>query len=182
LPPSRDLFFSFFIQCCALVSYPLDFAPALATAYKWLTEHSFTISKVVTEQYKTFFAKYKPNTKHSLADLESLFKFCRAIQAPTNWICLLKDPELLMGERAVLTGCCTPLRLLFECKFHYSHDYFAFIDYVVESKLAGPSVDGFVKMIKVKAILIDQPWKNMFQRYASTENTYTKSKTMRIGG
>jgi hypothetical protein len=94
----------------------------------------------------------------------------------------LKDPELLMGERAVLTGCCTPLRLLFECKMHYSHKYFALIDYVVESKLAGPSVDGFVKMIKMSTALIDKPWIDLFQQYASIENTYNKAKTMKVGG
>jgi hypothetical protein len=65
---------------------------------------------------------------------------------------LLKDPELLMGEKAVLTGCCTSLRLLFECKTYYSHEYFALVDYVIGSKLAGPSVDGFVKMLKLNAV------------------------------
>jgi hypothetical protein len=57
-----------------------------------------------------------------------------------------------MGEKAVLTGCCTSLRLLFECKTHYSHEYFALVDYVIGSKLAGPSVDGFVKMLKLNTV------------------------------
>jgi hypothetical protein len=164
-----------------LVSYPPAFAPALAIAYKWLSEHSFTVSTTVTSQYKKFFKEYKSHRKHSLADLETLLKFCRTIQAPVEWIRSLKEPELLMGERAVLTGCCTSLRLLFECKVHYSHEYFALIDYVVESKLAGPSVDGFVKMIKIQAIMIDKPWIELFQHYASIENTYSKHKTLKIG-
>ena len=37
-------------------------------------------------------------------------------------------------------------------------------------------------MIKIEALVIDRPWKDTFQRYASTENTYTKSKTIKIGG
>jgi hypothetical protein len=87
-----------------------------------------------------------------------------------------------MAETAVLTGCCTASRLLFECRTHYSHEYFTLIEYIMEqSRLTVPSVDGFVKMIKVEALIIDQPWKNIFQRYASTENTYNKSKTIKIG-
>ena len=128
-----------------------------------------------------FFENYKPHKKHTLKDLESLFKFCREIQASISWIKLLKDPELLMGEKALLTGCCTPLRLLLECKAHYSHEYFTLVDYVIESKFAGPSVDGFVKMIKVSTILIDKSWIQLFEQYASTENTYTKSTTIKIG-
>jgi hypothetical protein len=52
---------------------------------------------------------------------------------------------------------------------------------VIESKFAGPSVDGFVKMIKVSTILIDKSWIQLFEQYASTENTYTKSTTIKIG-
>lgn len=37
-------------------------------------------------------------------------------------------------------------------------------------------------MIKVEALVIDRHWEDTFQRYASTENTYTKSKTIKIGG
>ena len=84
------------------------------------------------------------------------------IKAPLNWLHLLKDPELLMGESAVLTGCCTSLRLLFECKAHYSHEYFTLVDYVIGSKLAGPSVDGFVQMIKINTVEIDKPWISLF--------------------
>ena len=143
-------------------SYPSDFAPALALAYKWLNEHNFIITKAVTSQYARFFEKYKPHKRHSLTDLETLFKFCRVIKAPLNWLHLLKDPELLMGESAVLTGCCTSLRLLFECKAHYSHEYFTLVDYVIGSKIAGPSVDGFVQMIKINTVEIDKPWISLF--------------------
>lgn len=49
-----------------------------------------------------------------------------------------------MGEKALIMGCATSLRLLFECKSRYSHDYFEFIDYVMDhSRLTAPSVYGF---------------------------------------
>jgi hypothetical protein len=65
-----------------------------------------------------------------------------------------------MGEAAVLMGCTTSLRLLFECKHHYSHDYFALVDYIIaQAKLADRNVEGFVLLLKVPLINIDQPWK-----------------------
>ena len=164
-------------------SFPEKFAPALAATYKWLSTNNVSISKAISDKYITFFEKYKPHKSHNIEDLRILFKFCRAIQAPVEWIKYMKDPQFLMAEAAVLTGCCTASRLLFECRRHYSHEYFAVIDYIMEqSRLTVPSVDGFVKMIKVEALIIDHSWKDTFQRYASTENTYTKSKTMKIGG
>ena len=49
-----------------------------------------------------------------------------------------------MGEKALLMGCATSLRLLFECKIHYSHDYIDFIDYVMDNaRLAASNVYGF---------------------------------------
>jgi hypothetical protein len=164
-------------------SFPEKFAPALATSYKWLSTNNVPISKAITDKYITFFGKYKPHKSHKIEDLRILFKFCRVIQAPVEWIKHMKDPQFLMAETAVLTGCCTVTRLLFECKKHYSHEYFALIDYIMEqSRLTAPSVGGFVKMIKVEVLIIDYSWKYTFQRYASTENTYNKSKTMKIGG
>jgi hypothetical protein len=155
----------------------------LAATYKWLSTNNVPISKAITDKYITFFEKYKPHKSHNIEDLRILFKFCRDIQAPVEWIKHMKDPQFLMAETAVLTGCCTVSRLLFECRRQYSHEYFTLIDYIMEqSRLTAPSVDGFVKMIKIEALLIDRPWKETFQRYASTENTYTKSKTIKIGG
>jgi hypothetical protein len=49
-----------------------------------------------------------------------------------DWIKHLSEPDLLMGEKALLTDCSTSLRLLFECKRHYSHEYFALVDYILE--------------------------------------------------
>jgi hypothetical protein len=95
----------------------------------------------------------------------------------------MKDPQFLVAETAVLTGCCTAARLMFECKNHYSHEYFNVVDYIMEkSRLTLPNVDGFVRMIKVQNLTIDKPWKDIFLHYARTENTYTKSKLMGIGG
>lgn len=68
-----------------------------------------------------------------------------------------------MGEKALIMGCATSLRLLFECKNRYSHDYFNFIDYVMDnSRLTAPSVDGFTKFIKFPIVKIDVPWKEVF--------------------
>jgi hypothetical protein len=88
-----------------------------------------------------------------------LFKFCRKIKAPVGWIKKVKDPQLLVADVAAIKGCCTTARLLFECQDHYSHEYFDFVDYVMEnSMLTNPSVSGFVQMIKMKAIIIDKHW------------------------
>jgi hypothetical protein len=52
---------------------------------------------------------------------------------------------------------------MFECKNHYSHEYFNVVDYIMEkSRLTLPNVDGFVKMIKVPNLTIDKPWKDIF--------------------
>jgi hypothetical protein len=79
LIPSKELFFSFLIQCCALESFPNKFAPALAVTYKWLSVHNIPINKAITDRYVTFFWKYKPHRSHNIEDLRTLFKFCRAI-------------------------------------------------------------------------------------------------------
>ena len=68
-----------------------------------------------------------------------------------------------MGEKALLMGCATSLRLLFECKKHYSHDYFDFIDYVMDNaRLAACNVFGFTQFLKLPNVLIDEPWKEVF--------------------
>ena len=38
-----------------------------------------------------------------------------------------------MGEKALVMGCATNLRLLLECKERYSQDYLDFVDYVMDT-------------------------------------------------
>ena len=79
-----------------------------------------------------------------MEELRSLFRFCRKIKGEIDWLRYIQEPDLLMGEKALLMGCATSLRLLFECKTHYSHDYLNFIDYVMDNaRLAAASVHGF---------------------------------------
>jgi hypothetical protein len=162
---------SFLIQGCSLLkAIPTKFPSALATVYKWLSERDEKIAPAITEEYKIFFANYKGHNAQKRQDkrdhveeLRTLFKFCRKLTASVGWVEQLSEPDLLMGEKAILMGCTTPLRMLFECKHHYSHEYFKLIDYVMDqSKLAGPSTGGFVQFIKVTTVQIDKPWTELF--------------------
>jgi hypothetical protein len=140
LQPSRDLYISFLIQGCSLLkTIPNKFPSALAVAYKWLFDREAKIPCVITEEYKIFFTNYKGHKaqrgqqkRDHIEELRALFKFCRKLRASVEWIKYLQEPDLLMGEAALLMGCTTSLRLLFECNNHYSHDYFALIDYIIE--------------------------------------------------
>ena len=77
-----------------------------------------------------------------------MFDFCRMLGASTQWIKYIEKPQLLMGEKALIMGCATNLRLLLECKQHYSQDFLNFVDYVMDTtKLTGQVVPGFVKFI-----------------------------------
>ena len=68
-----------------------------------------------------------------------------------------------MGEEALLKGCTTVTRLLFECQKYYSHDYFKFIDYVIDkSNLTVPNIDGFSKLLKSQFVVVDASWKELF--------------------
>jgi len=135
-----------------LANIPKRFPSALAISYKWLHEKGEKIPAIVAESYKTFFQNYKGHTAQKgqgryeyVVELRTLFKFCRRLSASVAWIKYLPEPDLLMGEAALLTGCTTSLRLLFECKKYYSHEYFALIDYIMlQAKLAAKNVDGFV--------------------------------------
>lgn len=168
---------------------PTKFPAALAITYKWLSEHDEKIAPVIIEEYKKFFSIYtghkaqkRQEKRDHIEELRTLFKLCRKIDAPVNWIKYLPEPDLLMGEKALLMGCATSLRLLFECKRHYSHSYLELIDYIMDqARLAARNVEGFVLMLKVDAIAIDKPWIEIFQRYARIENTYNKYKVVKIG-
>jgi hypothetical protein len=171
LRPSRDLYMSFLIQGCSLLkATPSKFSAALAIAYRWLSEHDEKIAPVIIEEYKVFFDTYKGHKaqkrqekRDHVEELRTLFKFCRTIEASVNWIKYLPEPDLLMGEKALLMGCATSLRLLFECKCHYSHSYLDLIDYILDqSRLAARSVDGFVLLLKFEAVVIDKPWVELF--------------------
>lgn len=162
---------SFLIQGCSLLkAAPNKFPAALAIAYKWLFEHDEKIAPVIIEEYKIFFDTYKGHKaqkrqekRDHVEELRTMFKFCRRINASVNWIKCLPEPDLLMGEKALLMGCATSLRLLFECKRHYSHSFLALIDYILDqSRLAARNVDGFVLLLKVDAIVIDEPWVKLF--------------------
>ena len=97
------------------------------------------------------------------------------IKGPTDWIKLVKDPQLLVAEVAALKGCCTVARLLFECVSQYSHMYFDLVDYIMEnSSLTIPNVQGFVQMIKLPNVFIDTPWIKTFEKYAGIENVNHK--------
>ncbi len=110
------------------------------------------MAPVIIEKYSLFFANYKGHTAQRgqeksdhVEELRALFKFCRKISASVNWIKYLPEPDLLMGEAALLMGCTTSLRLLFECKDHYSHEYFKLVDYIIaQAKIADRNVQGFV--------------------------------------
>ena len=128
LTPSRDLYVSFLIQGCSFLKVvPTKFPSALAVTYKWLSENNEKIASTILKEYSTFFANYKGHkplkeqTKQEhIGELRTLFKFCRILNAPVDWVKHIPEPDLLMGEKAILTGCSTTLRLLFECKHHYS--------------------------------------------------------------
>ena len=55
---------------------------------------------------------------------------------------------MLAGENAAIVDCATNVKLLFDCKHRYSHEYFDLIEYIMEnSRVVGPVVPGFVKFI-----------------------------------
>lgn len=94
---------------------------------------------MLVEGYKKFFENYKGHKakrrqekREHIEELRTLFRFCRKISASVNWIKHIPEPDLLMGEKALLMGCATSLRLLFECKRHYSHSYLELIDYIMD--------------------------------------------------
>lgn len=37
-------------------------------------------------------------------------------------------------------------------------------------------------MIQIRCVVIDKPWIEIFENYASNENTYSKSKVLKFGG
>jgi len=68
-----------------------------------------------------------------------------------------------MGEKAVLMGCSTTLRLLFECKDFYTHDYFDLIDYIMDqSELAARNAYGFTNMLQTGKVRADTTWRGVF--------------------
>ena len=57
--------------------------------------------------------------------------------------------------------------MLFECRDHYSLEYFDFIDYIIaNANIAGAQVEGFTLLIKSKFVVPDQHWKELFYKYS----------------
>ena len=77
--------------------------------------------------------------------MKALFRFCRQLGAPTDWIKHVAEPDLLIGEKAAIVDCATNVKLLFDCKHRYSHEFFDLIDYIIDNaRIVGPVVSGFV--------------------------------------
>ena len=52
---------------------------------------------------------------------------------------------MLAGEKAAIVDCATNVKLLFDCKHRYSHEYFDLVEYIIDNaRIVGPVVSGFV--------------------------------------
>ena len=81
-----------------------------------------------------------------------------------------------------MTNCCTAVRMLFECRSHYSLEFFDFIDYInANANIAGAQVEGFTLLIKSRFVVPDQNWKELFYKYSQIENGCTKHRTVKLG-
>ncbi len=95
--------------------------------------------------------------------MRALFNFCRDIRASVEWIKYIKEPDLLAGDNAAIVECATNVRMLFECKHWYSHDYFDLIDHILDnSRFVSPVVSGFVQFVWFEKVLVDVPWLEVF--------------------